>query len=115
MAVHQAGLRSVGILGKRLRETQIAMLRALGNVQLVLMLDDDALDDALRQANALGPRVLVAEPLGRKDPGDSPPERILRAVDRATGVEEAITLRARAKVQTIGKRRACELDLDGSR
>lgn len=108
LAVHQAGLKAVGILGKSLRETQVQMLRSLGRrVQLVLMLDDDALDDALRQADALGPRVLVAEPLGRKDPGDSPPERILRAVDCATSVAEARNRRARDKVSAIAKRRRC--------
>jgi DNA primase len=112
MAVHQAGLKSVGILGKSLRETQVQMLRQLGRaVQLVLMLDDDALDDALRQADALGPRVLVAEPLGRKDPGDSPPERIQRAVECATTVEEARNRRANEKVATLVKRRGCELSV----
>jgi DNA primase len=103
MSAFQAGVKAVAILGKTLRESQITMLRGCGARRLVLMLDGDALDDALRQAPMVGSSVVVAAPLGAKDPAqaveDGEPELIRHAVDGAVPLREARIARMAERLQ----------------
>jgi hypothetical protein len=92
-SVHQAGLPVLGLMGKSLRESQVLMMRQRGFKRYVLMLDGDALADAIRQANLLGADVSVAGKLlggaeGKQDPGNSTPAQIVSAYNRARPVEE---------------------------
>jgi hypothetical protein len=92
-SVYQARLPVLGLMGKSLREAQVLMMRQRGFKRYVLMLDGDALADAIRQAHLLGAEVYVAGKLtggaeGKQDPGNSSPEQILSAYNKARPVEE---------------------------
>jgi hypothetical protein len=122
MSVYQAAftapemeLGAVGILGKKLRAAQIKMIRSHKARRIVLMLDGDALDDALDQYKQLGSRVVVAGLLEPALPGDHPdqldpgdcsqqPERILDAIERAQEPEIVRVQRLREKVLKVAQR-----------
>lgn len=92
-SVYQAGLPVLGLMGKSLRESQVMMMRQRRFKRYVLMLDGDALADAIRQAHLLGSNVQVAAKLtggsdGKQDPGNSTPEQIVTAYEGARPVEE---------------------------
>jgi hypothetical protein len=107
MACWQAGHPAVAVLGKRFRETQIQMLRGFEVRRFVLMLDGDALDDALQQAEMLGREVSVAAPLEGKDPAEAvergEPEAIGEAIAAAAPLRGA---RAGRVAELVGYRRA---------
>lgn len=123
LSVYQAaltlapGVGAVGILGKRLRAEQIRMIRRHKAKRIVLMLDGDALDDALEQHKQLGARVevcglldpdLPADDEAQLDAGDcaqmGEPERIIEALKRCRPPEEVRVERIREKVQRLQAR-----------
>ncbi len=102
MACHQVGVKTVAIMGKKLRESQVLMLRATNAQRFILMLDGDALDDALQQGDQLGRHVLVAAPLGTKDPAAAleggAGENILKAIGKALPLKGAKIIRIGARM-----------------
>lgn len=106
---------AMGLLGKALRDTQIRMIKTHPAKRIILMLDGDALDDALRQYKELGPRVMVAGLLDpslpadhedQLDPGDCAlyPDRIIDAMDRAQHPEKVRIQRMREKIKLVVNR-----------
>lgn len=109
MKLLQFGVPAVAILGKRLRESQIKMLRNAGVRMFVLMLDDDALDDAIEQSPMLGAHVMVAklipEPGKEKaDPGDSTKDVIYAAIESAIPAEMARMDQLAGTIRAVARR-----------
>lgn len=122
MSVYQARplmptIGSVALLGKRLRMEQILMIRRHKAKRIILMLDGDALDDALAQHQQLGSRVAVAGLLDptrsadskdQLDAGDCSqmPERIVDAISRSLPPDVVRLARIQEKVSHASARYA---------
>lgn len=89
MSVFQAGFPCVGIMGKRMKGEQVEMICALRARQIILMLDGDALKDAIQQAPAFGARAVIAGSLGAKDANEAGPAGIQLAVTMTRPIQEA--------------------------
>ena len=89
LSIYQAGFQAVAIMGKSFRDEQVEMIRKAGAKKIVMMLDGDALRDAIRQAPMLGSRVTMAAPLTGKDANESTADDIARAIKSSVAVEKA--------------------------
>lgn len=89
LSVYQSGVPSVGIMGKRFKAEQVAMIRSVKVKRIVMMLDADALRDAVKQAPELGSRAMIAASLGAKDANEAGTAKIRDAVSASRDVEGA--------------------------
>lgn len=103
LSVYQAGYAVVGIMGKRFKAEQVSMIVRLPVDRIVMMLDKDALRDAVKQSPELGRRAMVAAEMDAKDANEGGTESIKRAVEGAVQVESA---RTKLLTSSVAKMRA---------
>lgn len=89
LSIFQAGFAAVAIMGKRFKAEQTHMIASSGARLFVMMLDGDALKDAIQQAPELGTRTRIAGALGAKDANEAGSDMVQEAIRGARPVESA--------------------------
>jgi DNA primase len=100
LAVYDAGLPVLGLMGKELRRSQLEQLGFMGEVTFILMLDPEAARDAVEQAGKLL-NVRVALLAGQADPADTPRSTLRLAVARAVTLDAARAAGLRRRLRAI--------------
>jgi DNA primase len=98
MSCQQAGLPAVALQGMQLRREQKEMIERAAVGHLLLMLDQTALDNALRLASELGRQRCTIARLPKKDPNACSKEEIIDAALGAISWHDASLLSSREKV-----------------
>lgn len=93
LSIFQAGFPAVAMMGKRFKAEQVDMIIQFPADTVVMMLDGDALKDAIIQAPELGNRTFIAGALPAKDANDAlmyhGADSIRKAVENTRTISEA--------------------------
>lgn len=104
LAIDRAGVPAIGVMSKHVGEGELEMARAAGGTKLILMLDEDALGDVVKNVRH-GDDLRVVERIpGAGDPGAATVEQILEALIAAEPIARVWARWMKARLKALQNR-----------